>query len=102
VQVLSQRGAHDLWRLVWGGFWLDEAFARVLESAYRRVLVVPAALVLDKWVSTWMGAPLAKAVGTWLSGWVFMERASVGRVLNGLLAAVLVSALFVGQLAILV
>lgn len=49
-----------------------------------------------------MGAPLARAAGAWLSSRLFVERASVARVLNMLLASVLVAALFVGQLAVLV
>ena len=99
---LSRQSAHALWRMAWGGFWLDECFARLLEVAYRQVFVLPAILVLDKWLSAWMGAPLARAVGAWLSSRLFMERSDVGRTLNALLASVLVAALVVGQLVFLV
>ena len=88
--------------MAWGGFWLDECFARLLEVAYRQVFVLPAILVLDKWLSAWMGAPLARAAGAWLSSRLFLERSDVGRTLNALLASVLVAALVVGQLVFLV
>jgi hypothetical protein len=38
--------------MAWGGFWLDECFARLLEVVYRQIFVLPAILVLDKWLST--------------------------------------------------
>lgn len=63
VRVLSARSAHDLWRMAWGGFWLDEAYGRLVEVVYRQIFVLPALLVLDKWLSAWMGAPLLRAVG---------------------------------------
>lgn len=50
--MLTPQSSHALWRMVWGGFWLDECFARLLEVAYRQVFVLPAILVLDKWLST--------------------------------------------------
>lgn len=101
ARVLSARGAHDLWRMLWGGFWLDEAYGRLVEVVYRQVFVLPALLVLDKWLSAWMGAPLLRAVGAWLSGHMFMERAGTARLLNALLAAALLSTLALAQLAFL-
>lgn len=50
--MLTQRSSHELWRMAWGGFWLDECFARLLEVVYRQIFVLPAILVLDKWLST--------------------------------------------------
>ena len=102
ARVLSARSAHNLWRMAWGGFWLDEAYARLVELVYRQVFVLPAILVLDKWLSAWMGAPLLRAAGAWLSSHLFMERTSAVRVLNALLVAALLSTLVLGQLVFLV
>lgn len=51
VRLLAARSAHDLWRMAWGGFWLDESYARLVELVYRQIFVLPALLVLDKWLS---------------------------------------------------
>lgn len=88
--------------MAWGGFWLDESYARLVELVYRQIFVLPAILVLDKWLSAWMGAPLLRSAGAWLSGHLFMERASAARVLNVVLASALLSTLVLGQLAFLV